>query len=236
MALLPSTARAQERQASSTISSDRPGLGDGAYVLVPGEWQVEVGGTVESGASDSYLLGSSLMRMGLPSLELRLYLPNLVSFYQDEPLRLGDLGFGAKVPLALGAGWRWSAEGVVTLPTGARALSAGDPGVSASMLAETDLGDGVVLALNAGYGFITSDAGAGTVSLLATPTFPIPGHEGLSAYAGYAAYLTSGDDAHYLEAGLARLDGADRQWDANAGWDPDGHAWFVGVGVAQRWR
>lgn len=234
---LPTGALGQERQASPTISSDRPGLGDGAWVLAPGVWQVEIGGTLQSVPNDHYLVGSSLVRVGLSSLELRVYVPDVVSQRQGDFLRLGDLGVGAKIPLDLGGeGWRWGVEGAATLPTGSASVSAGDATASATMLAETDLGDGVVLALNMGYGFVFSDSGSGVFSLLATPSFPVPGKEGLSAYAGYAGYYGRGDDAHYVEGGVYKLDGADRQWDVNAGYDPNGHVWFLGVGMAQRWR
>lgn len=234
---LPVRARAQEREPSPTISSDRPGLGDAAYVLAPGEWQIELGGSIDGVPNDDYLVGSSLVRIGFRQIEMRVYVPDIVTLYRDQFLRLGDLGVGAKVPLRMGGeGWRWAAEGVLTLPSGSESLSAGDAAGYATMLAEADLGDGVVLALNAGYGSVFNDFGHGTLSLLVTPNFAIPGHDGLGAYVGYAGYLRQGEDTHYVEGGLYKLDGADRQWDVNAGYDPNGHVWFLGIGVAQRWR
>ncbi|HKJ01814.1 MAG TPA: hypothetical protein VJ997_05145, partial [Longimicrobiales bacterium] len=56
----PSSLAGQVREPSATISSDRPGLGDGAYVMAPREWQAEFGGTIQAATADDYLVGSSL--------------------------------------------------------------------------------------------------------------------------------------------------------------------------------
>ena len=232
----PTQARGQTRVPSDVISSDRPGLGDAAHVLAPGVWQVELGGTIHSQGADDFLVGNSLLRVGLAKAELRLFLPDIVTLRRDEFLRLGDVGVGAKFPLDLGGGWRWAGTGTLTVPTGAKSLSAKHPGAGASLIAERGLSSTVGLALNAGYGFLFDGPGDGTLSFLVTPSFGVPDHEGLSLFAGYALYVRPGDDAHYLEAGLAKLDGPDRQWDVNAGYDPAGHVWFLGVGVAGRRR
>jgi hypothetical protein len=174
--------------------------------------------------------------VGLGDIELRVYVPDVVGLHAGEFLRLGDLGVGAKFPLDLGGGWEWAGTGLITLPTGGRSLTADDPGGGASIIAERALSADVGMQFNAGYGFLFSDVGGGTLSFLATPTFAIPDRDGLSVYVGYAGYVRSGGDAHWLEVGLAKLDGPDRQWDVNAGYDPGGHVWFLGVGVAVRKR
>jgi len=153
-----------------------------------------------------------------------------------EFLRFGDVGVGAKFPLDFGGGWQWAGSGLMTLPIGARSLSAADPTAAGSIIAERSLSSTVSLALNAGYGFLFEDFGGGTLSFLATPTFALPETDGLSLYAGYAGYIRQGDDSHWLEAGVTKLDGPDRQWDVNAGYDPGGHVWFLGVGLAVRGR
>lgn len=233
---LPVDARAQGRE-PATLVSDRPGLGSAAHVLGPGVWQAELGGTIDAQVNDEFLVGSALLRMGFDALELRLVVPSVLVQHQSDFLRLGDLAVGAKVALPLaGDGWRWAALGTLSLPTGSRGASAEDPGVGATFIGETSLSRGVGFAFNAGYGFLTGDVTGGTLSFLATPSFPVPGREGLSMYLGYAGHLRPGDDAHVLEWGLARLDGPDRQWDVNAGYDPGGHTWFLGVGVSQRRR
>lgn len=221
----------------TTLSSDRPGLGDGAHVVGQGVWQAEVGGTIEAATSDEYLVGSPLVRYGLASLEVRLFVPTLFALRGNDALQLGDLGVGVKVPLDLtGGGWRWAATGSLTLPTGSDAVSVRDPALAGALIGERALTDDVGFAFNVGYGFTTDDVDGGTLSLLATPTFPVPGKDDLSFYFGYAGFYRQGDDAHVLEWGLARLDGPDRQWDVNAGYDPGEHTWFLGVGLARRWR
>ena len=233
---LPAIALAQARQPAPTIVSDRPGLGDGAHVLAPGVVQGEFGGTIHAQASDDFLVGSSLLRYGFDAFELRVFVPDVVSLHAGEFLRLGDVGVGAKFPLDFGGGWQWAGSGAFTLPTGAHSLTADDPGLGATLLAERGLTPTVGLAINTGYNFLFADVGGGTLSFLATPTFALSGREGTSLYAGYALYVQRGDDAHFIEGGLTRADGPDRQWDVNAGYDPGAHVWFLGVGVAARWR
>ncbi|HSG48336.1 MAG TPA: hypothetical protein VLA43_11020 [Longimicrobiales bacterium] len=233
---VPGQAQGQARLRSDVISSDRPGLGDGAHVLAPGVWQGEFGGTIQAQYDDDFLVGSSLLRIGFSALELRVYLPDAVSLHEGDFLRFGDLGVGAKFPLDLGGGWRWAGTGLVTLPTGASALTADDPGGGGALIAGRSLSSSLSLTFNAGYGFLFNDLGGGTLSFVATPTLAVPGYEGLSVYAGYATYIREGDDAHYVEGGFARLSGPDRQWDVNAGYDPGAHVWFLGVGLAVRSR
>ena len=227
---------AQVREPAPTLSSDRPGLRDGPHVLAPGVWQAELGATIQAQFNDDFLVGNTLLRFGFTALELRVYVPDVVALHAGEFIRLGDLGVGAKFPLDFGGGWRWAGTGVVTLPTGAHSLTADDPGGGGSLIAERSLSSTVSLAFNTGYGFLFNDVGGGTLSLLATPTFALPGYEGMSVYAGYAGYIRKGDDVHYLEGGLAKLAGPDRQWDVNAGYDPGAHVWFLGVGMALRRR
>lgn len=229
-------AQAQAGPPPDVLASDRPGLGDGAHVLAPGVWQGEFGATIQAAFADDYLVGSSLLRVGFSAWELRVYVPDVVGLHADEFLRLGDLGVGAKFPLDFGGGWRWAGTGLLTLPTGAHSLTADDPGGAGSLIAERSLSSTVGIALNAGYGFLFNDLGGGTLSFLATPTFALPDTDGLSVYVGYAGYVREGDDAHWLEGGVTKRDGPDRQWDVNAGYDPGGHVWFLGVGLAVRRR
>ena len=233
---LPSVGLAQARPPADVIASDRPGLGDGAHVMAPGVWQGEFGGTIHAALGDDFLVGSSLLRFGFSAWELRVFVPDVVGLHAGEFLRFGDVGVGAKFPLDFGGGWQWAGTALVTLPVGAHSLTADEPGGAGSLIAVRDLSPTVGLQLNAGYGFLFNDVGGGTLSVLATPTFVLPDTDGLSVYAGYAGYIREGDDAHYLEGGIAKLDGPDRQWDVNAGYDPGGHVWFLGVGLAVRRR
>ena len=234
---LPASASSQAREPAATLSSDRPGLGDGAHVLAPGVWQFELGGFVQSDVGDDYLVGRSLIRVGFSALEVRIFVPDLVALNQGNFLRLGDLALGVKVPLDFGtASWRWAATGSFTLPTGSQELSAGDPTGFLSLIGETSFSESVALALNAGYGSRFNDLGGGALSLVVTPTFAVPGQDGLSAYLGYAGLIREGDDLHIVEWGFAKVTGPDRQWDVNAGYDTGNHTWFLGAGLAVRRR
>ncbi|MDP2959698.1 MAG: transporter [Longimicrobiales bacterium] len=232
---VPLPTSCQAPPARPPLSADRPGLGDKASVLAAGVWQAEVGSTIQAEINDEFLVGSSLVRTGFAGVEMRLFLPSVLVRNQDQLLQLGDLGLGVKVPLDLGGSWwSWAATGTLTLPTGSEHVTADDPGADAAFIGQVELAGDVTVAMNAGYGFLFGDFGGGAASLVVTPTFPFPGGGGLRAYAGYAARIRSGDDDQVIEWGLTRMEGADRQWDLNAGYDPGSHAWFLGIGVAQR--
>lgn len=233
----PAAAQTPGRTAPPRLPADRPGLGDRAVALGTGVWMAELGATIQAVVNDEYLVGETLVRTGLAGVEARLTVPSLHVRHGGDFLQLGDLGLGVKVPLDLGgAWWQWAALGTLTLPTGsgAEGVSERDPAVSGTFIGQVELAGDADLTLNTGWRFVFGDFGGGTWSLIATPTFPFPGHEDLRLYVGYAQFLRSGDDDHIVEWGLARMDGPDRQWDLNAGYDPGSHNWFLGVGVAAR--
>jgi hypothetical protein len=218
-----------------TFSSDRPWLGDRASVMAGGLWQAELGGTIRAEGNDEFLVGGALVRTAFAGVEMRFTLPAAYVRHQGGFLQLGDIGVGVKAPLDLGgAWWQWAAMGTLTLPTGSEAVNASGAGADATFIGEVELEGDVTVALNAGYGFLFDDVAGGTVSFTATPMFPLPGSSGLRAYAGLASYVRSGDDDFFVEWGLTRMAGADRQWDLNAGYDPGSHTWFLGIGVADR--
>lgn len=232
---LPLQAVAQTPPARPPFSSDRPWLGDRAAIMAPGLWQAEVGSTIRAVGNDEFLVGSALLRASLAGVEARVTLPSAYVRHEGGFVQLGDLGVGVKVPVDLGgAWWSWAALGTLTLPTGSESVSASSAGADATLVGQVELQRDVLLALNAGYGFLLDDVTGGTVSLVATPAFPFPGNRELRAYAGVATYVRSGDDDFFVEWGLTRMAGADRQWDLNAGYDPGSHVWFLGVGVADR--
>ncbi len=229
---VPASAQTPSR---ATFSADRPWLGDRAAVLGEGLWQAEVGATIRAEEYDEFLVGSALLRAGLAGVELRVGIPPGLVRHEGGFLQLGDLGVGVKVPLDLGgAWWSWAAVGTLTLPTGDEDVSTGEAGGDATFVGEVELSGDVTLALNAGYGFLFDDATGGTVSFLATPAFPVPGSADLRAYLGVGSWVRSGDDELFVQWGLTRMAGPDRQWDLNAGYDPGSHVWFLGIGVADR--
>lgn len=220
------------------ILSDRPGLGDGTHVMAPGAWQVEVGGQYMGHGADRWSLGQGLIRGGFEPFEVRIYTNSLVlqQTAGDSDLGLEDVGLGAKVSLGGPGAWNWAALGLVTLPIGTDAFSAGEVTAGASILGETSLTASVGLALNAGYFFPMDGPNDGSFAIILTPGFTIPAIEGLSGYAGIASYLGNGPDTNFVEAGLAYLQDADTQLDLNWGIDTDSREWFIGIGWARRWR
>jgi len=236
--LAPAALWGQARDPSTSILSDRPGLGDGSHVLAPGVWQAEVGAAFMGDVADGLSLGQGLVRGGFAAFDLRLYANSIV--LQDgaagSDTGLEDVGVGAKVPLGGSGSWNWAALGVMTLPTGADGLSAGEVTSGGAVIGETSLSGSVGLALNAGYFFPVTDPGEGSFAVILTPGFGLPGVDDISAYAGVASYFGHGDDTNFVEAGLAYARDADTQLDVNWGIDTDSRAWFLGVGWAHRWR
>jgi hypothetical protein len=232
----PAASKAQVPQ-RPPFSSDRPGFADQAAIMTPGLWQAELGGTFRGEGSDEFLLGSALLRTSLAGVEARFTFPTAFVRHEGGFLQLGDIGVGVKVPLDLslgGAWWKWAALGTMNLPTGSEAVNAPSAGAAAKLVGQVELEGDATVTLNAGYGFLFDHVGSGTVSFVATPEFPFPGRPGMRAYAGLASYVRSGDDDYFVEWGLTRMAGTDRQWDLNAGYDPGSHTWFLGIGVAER--
>jgi len=235
---LPGVLAAQDREPPASLSSDRPGLGDGTHVLSPGVWQVELGGQYMGHGADRWSLGQGLIRGGFEPFELRIYTNSLVlqQTAGESDVGFEDMGIGAKVPLGGPGGWNWAALGLITLPIGTDAFSAGEVTAGASILGETSLTESISLALNAGYFFPMDGPNDGSFAIILTPGFSIPAIDGLSGYAGIASYLGNGPDTNFVEAGLAYLQDADTQLDLNWGIDTDTREWFLGVGWARRWR
>jgi hypothetical protein len=231
---------AAQRAPATTIASDRPGLGDGAHVLPQGIWQLEVG-TAYDGGGDARLfsVGQGVVRVGLSGVELRLYPNSLVFRGGDVPSAKGlqDVGAGLKVPVSIGGDdVKTAVVAGVTLPTGSDAFTSDDVTAWGTFVLERPLSEELGLAVNVGYGAPLDGVGDGTLSVIVTPGFSVSDVEGLSAYAGYAGFFAQGGDMHVLEGGLAYLADDNTQLDLNAGWDAEGRTWFLGVGLARRWR
>ena len=108
--------------------------------------------------------------------------------------------------------------------------------VAATLVGEFTLTGTLGLALNAGYSFPFEHADDGSVGVIITPGMSVTGVEGLALYGGYAGSFGPGRDTHIVEAGLAYASDADTQLDLNWGIDTDSRRWFLGAGVAHRWR
>jgi hypothetical protein len=227
--------------AQDTITSDRPGLGSGSFVVDPGILQFEIGGEyAEAGTDDRVSIGQGLIRYGwFEGLELHGIVGSFVVLPGDDDGTRGllDVGLGAKVRLpSPDPALSWSVLGTVLFPTGAERLTADEVVPAATLLADLALADRVGLTLNVGASGWGTDAGDQTV-VTVTPAVALPGSAPVAVYGGYAGYYAAGDaDLHYIEGGLTWLRTADLQLDVNGGVDVEGDGWFVGIGVAKRWR
>lgn len=235
LATVPDLVQAQERAPADGIRSDRPGIGDGAWVLAPDVIQTELGLTINDVGLDRIGVGSALVRWGLDFFELRFYLPSPLFSVEPDGTEFGDLGVGAKIPLSFGDAWTWSVVGGATFPTGSDGGTADATTGFGTLVGETSLTETVAFALNAGLSRAFEDGAGTTLSIIATPSFPL--NETIGAYAGYAGFYTSGGggDQHWLEAGIAGLLDSDTQWDLNSAYDLENETWFLGLGIARRW-
>lgn len=232
-----SPAVAQQRPPAPAIAADRPGAGTGSHVLAGGIFQTEGGlEYAESAGADRYSFGQVLLRYGLPAVELRAGLNSFVvqrGTADEEGFE--DVTAGVKVPVIREFSFRGSILAGATLPTGARPFTADDPVFEASALADWSPSGPTSLSLNAGYAS-SFDGGGGTVSVSATPSLSVPGAGGLAVYAGYAGSFSDGADRNLAEAGLTYLLDSETQVDLNGGFELGSDDFFLGVGLARRFR
>lgn len=231
-----SPAAAQQRPPSPSIAADRPGAGTGSHVLGEGIFQGEGGlEYAESAGTDRYSFGQVLLRYGLPAVEVRAGLNSFVlqrGAVEEEGFE--DLTAGLKLPVVREFSFQGSLLAGVTLPTGARPFTADDPVFERSALADWSPGGPAALSLNVGYA--SSVDGSGTGSVSATPSLSLPGADRLGVYAGYAGSFSDGGDRNLAEAGLTYLVGGETQVDLNGGFELGSDDFFLGVGLARRFR
>ena len=229
-------ASAQERPPAPAIAADRPGAGTGSHVLAGGIFQAEGGlEYAESAVADRYSFGQILLRYGLPAVEVRAGLNSfVVQRGGAEEEGFEDVTAGVKVPVIREFSFQGSLLAGVTLPTGARPFTADDPVFETSALADWSPSGPTSLSLNVGYA--SSFDGGGVVSVSATPSLSVPGAEGLGLYAGYAGTFSDGADRNLAEAGLTYLVGSETQVDLNGGFELGSDDFFLGVGLARRFR
>jgi len=230
----------EERDPAETIASDRPGIGDGSWVLAPGVFQIEAGAArSEAGPSTLYRLGELLLRYGVGGVELRAGL-NSFTFLRNgvDDEGLEDLALGLKTRLGTSSDgvMRVSALVESTLPTGSDAFTADEALLSVGLLADWTFEGGAGLSVNGGYTSPFETLADETWSVSVTPSYSFASVEGLGIYGGWAGTFPPGESVHVLEAGLTWLSGPDTQLDLNGGWDPESGDFFAGVGIARRWR
>jgi hypothetical protein len=226
------------REPSQGIASDRPGIGDGGWVLAPGVWQAELGATLNDFGSSRAGEGSALIRAGLTNIELRLYLPSPLLFdgasNTSDDLQWGDLGLGAKLPLGSSTNWDWSLIAAATVPTGSSRQTADAVTGLGTLVGETSLSDTLAFTINAGAEASTASSDDTVLSFI--PTLTLSLSDSLSAYGGYAGFYSQGEDQHWVEAGIVTARGRDFQWDINSAYDTQSGDWFFGIGLSKRWR
>ena len=224
------------RDPAPALASDRPGLGDGAWVLAPGSLQLEVGGRLREFGGTRGGEGTALVRRGLAAVELRLYLPSPLTLEGDDDgsdVQWGDLGLGVKLPAGSAAGWDWSIVAAGTVPTGSASVTADALTGFATLVGETRLSDTVAFALNAGAAASAASSDSSSLSLI--PTFTWSVSDAVAFYGGYAGFYGPGDDEHWVEAGFATAVSRNLQWDFNSAYDTGSGDWFVGIGFSRRW-
>ncbi len=226
-------------EAQETIATDRPGIGSGSYVLDAGTVQLEAGAAFAStGPVDSYVLGQTLLRFGLPGLEVQALLNSLV--VQRGPggdaEGVEDIGVGVKTRLLEqpDGGLAVSVLAAITAPTGAASVSNDEWVPSATLLADLSLTDRWGMSANLGY-----QVGLGSIedvfSIILTPGVSLPGRDDIGVYFGYAGFFAGGDSEHWLEAGITLLASRTLQFDVNGGIETGANDYFLGFGIATRW-
>lgn len=231
-----SPAVAQQRPPSPAIAADRPGAGTGSHVLADGIFQAEGGlEYAESAGADRYSFGQLLLRYGLPAVEVRAGLNSVVlQRGAGEEEGFEDVTAGVKLPVVREFSLQGSLLAGVTFPTGTRPFTADDPVFEGSALADWSPGGPTSLSLNVGYASSFDDGG--TVSVSATPSLSVPGTEKLGVYAGYAGSFSDGADRNLAEAGVTYLVSSETQVDLNGGFELGSDDFFLGVGLAHRFR
>lgn len=221
---------------------DRPGIGFASAVLPAGsfDWEQGLPDLQRDGSRGDHATtwtADTLFRFGLtPTLELQLS----GSPWNRSDVRsagvhshaqgAGDAAIGLKWAPAL-ASKRWSLAllGVVSVPIGSAAFSAGHTVTSLGAAATADLGDNRSLEF---YGNLDHGAGQNTWTLAANLGFPI--HGNLAGYVETAHTAGGGPTSALVGAGLAWLLHGRVQLDlyADAGLTRSSPDYLAGLGVS----
>lgn len=225
-------------QAQSTFAPDRPGLGDGTYVVQPRTSYLEAGAEYyEGGAIDQFSFGQVLFRHGLArNVELRLSFNSFVleTRPQDNQTGAVDPGLGLKFDLYSDPESPLSLSGLasVSIPAGYSPFTNNRWEPSATFLADYQLSEYWSLNSNIGYSLDPGDEPDLFIITL-TPGFAIA-QSSYGGYFGYAGFLSAANSQHFIEGGITRLIAEDVQLDINAGIDANNGDAFAGAGLAIR--
>ena len=223
--------------AQDNISPDRPGIGNGSYIVDPRVTYLETGVeyfTVDD--LDQYSLGQVVFRHGLLSgVELRMLLNSFVvqSFPTNDLTGVPDPGVGLKFKLydKPGTNLRLSGLTSLSIPVGSTDLTTDEWIPSAALLADYSLTDYATLSANLDYTF---EAGPfpEVWKVTITPGYALPGDANIGIYGGYAGFYSEGVNEHYIETGLTKHMMSFLQLDLNAGLDVESLGVFIGGGLA----
>jgi len=223
--------------AQEAISPDRPGLGDGSYVLEPRVTYVESGVEYFNVDNlDQFSLGQIVFRHGLTQgIELRMLLNSFVvqSLPSTTLTGVPDPGVGLKFKLydKLGSNLRLSGLTSLSIPVGSTDFTTDEWIPSVALLADFSLTGYATLSGNLGYTF---EAGPfpEVWKVTITPGYALPGDSNIGIYGGYAGFYSEGVDEHFIETGLTKHVKSFLQLDVNAGLDVESLGVFVGGGLA----
>lgn len=224
-------------KAQDNISPDRPGLGDGSYVVSPKITYVESGVEYFNVNNlDQFSFGQILFRHGLlQGVELRMLLNSFVvqSFPSNTLSGVPDPGVGIKAYLydKPYSDIRLSALGNLSIPVGSTDFTTDEWIPSAALLADYSITDYATLSGNLGYTFEVGPFSE-VWKLTLTPSYALPGDANIGIYGGYAGFYSEGADEHYIEAGITKHLQSFLQLDVNAGVDVESLGVFVGGGLA----
>lgn len=225
--------------AQDSFSPDRPGLGNGSYVLPTGTTYLESGlEYYDGGAVDQFSFGQVMFRRGLmQGVEFRVLLNSFV--VETRPIGSNQTGaadpaFGVKFNLYNNTDSYFTLSGLgsVSIPAGYSPYTDNKWHPSATLLGSYQLSEYWSVTSNVGYTFGPGDT-PGVVTITVTPGFSIP-NSNFSGYFGYAGFISDTADQHFIEAGLTDLITPSIQVDINAGADANSGDAFIGTGFAIR--
>ena len=227
--------------AQDNYTADRPGIGNGSYVVESGVFGLETGVQLSTGnAVNQFDIGQMLLRFGLiENLEVRALLNSYSTQYFDQTDAVNsgfqDLGLATKFKLfeSAEAQTRISLIGKLSLPVGASSFTNDEIVPTLFVAGDQYLSENLSLSSNIGYTFGVADLNDNWLFTL-TPGFSLPNQDNLSFYTGYAGIYNGGNiNEHYAEAGIALIVNDGAQLDINAGYEFEQESLFIGLGFAQ---
>lgn len=236
----------QSSKAQENYTPDRPGIGNGSYVVAPGIFGLETGIQLSTAKSvNQFDIGQLLLRFGVfEKLEMRVLMNSYSTQHIDEAdiVNSGfqDLGLATKLMLMESESkeTRVSAIGKVSLPVGASAFTKYEVIPTLFLTADHSLTESFSMSSNVGYTFGVGDLSDNWLFTI-TPGFTFPNQKNLGVYAGYAGiYSGNKINEYYAEAGVTLVVNGGAYLDFNAGYEFENESLFIGIGFSQgfdRW-